>query len=164
MRKIICLLLILLCCLTTVGCSFPGSANEDTVLFYYPRSEFRYGDPDGVLLCEQRNMPGHGKDLTYIISMYLLGPETEALTLPFPAHTRLLTLDSKENTLVITLSDTQDSFADVQYTLACACLAKTCMEVSDAEVFTIIAGSHFLTLHRDSVCFFDSSTAETTES
>lgn len=157
MKRLLCLLLIILCCLTAAGCSFPGSTGEATVLFYYPRSEFRYGTPDGVILSEERNMPGHRTDLTYLISMYLMGPEADSLVLPFPVHTRLLALDRQENALTVTLSDTQEPLADIQYTLACACLVKTCMEACDAESFTILSGTRSLTLHRDSIVFFDGS-------
>lgn len=163
MKRLFCLMLALICLLAT-GCSFPGTSDSDTVLFYYPLKEFDYSAPGGVIQSEERDMPGHGQDIPYLLTMYLLGPEKETLNYPFPKNTAFSALEHDENTIIITLKDTGAAMTEIQYTLACACLVKTCLGITDADRFVINMGQRSLSMNRDTLILFDSVATETTES
>ncbi len=154
MKRFLCL--ILLCLFTLTGCH-PGHEHRN---FYYLRTAYAYGSetPDGVIAPEQRNIEGHSVDMTYLISLYLTGPLEENLSIVFPKEAQLLSVTQQEGDLFITLSDVGQDFNAARFTLGCACLTLTCLELTDAEQVTITSGERSLTLTRDSLTLLDTVT------
>lgn len=153
--------LLLLFCMTAglLGCSLLRTAQEDKVTFYYARREYRFGAPDGVTASELRDLSGHTEDLTFLLKVYLLGPQDNSLSAPFPQNTRLLSAEETEGSAVITLSDTGTPMTEMEFTIGCACLAQTYMEWSGAEQITVNHGSKSITLNRSGLLFFDRSSS-----
>lgn len=159
MKRLTAILCLSALLLSLVGCSSFGSGSKDTVVFYYPRKQFRYGSEDGVIAAETRDLSNHADDLTFLLKMYLLGPLDDALDTPFPKNTVLLSREEEEGVLVITLSDTGTQMEPVRYTLACACLAKTCSEKTGIHQITVIRGSQSLTIDDANLLLLDDSSA-----
>lgn len=145
------------------GCSVNG---KEDVSFYYCRNDFIYGAEDGVIMEEKRNASGHTEDISYLLSLYLLGPMDDTLFSPFPEDVRLLSVDIQEKTVHVTLSELPASLSEAGITLAFGCLTLTCLEITDAEQVRITSDDRTVTMNRDSLLLFDditviSSTEET---
>ena len=49
-----------------LGCRFHKSDSMD---FYYVRSHYQYGEPEGVICSESRDVTGHAQDLPYRVAL-----------------------------------------------------------------------------------------------
>lgn len=166
MKKIICLLLAVLLCIT--GCDFKQE-DPPGVLFYYLRDpdNFVYGAADGVVTSEERDPAGYRNNLKYLISLYLQGPVDENLQSPFPAGCKLVVIGQANDELTILLNSNFCTLKDMDLTLACVCLAKTCFSLTDVQRVRIMAESFSgqvsvdQTIHIDSLLLED--TPQSTE-
>ena len=156
MKKAAILLLILSVLLC--GCSF-GASGKESVEFYFLRTSFVYGAEDGVVAAETRERSG---DLNYLLSLYLRGPLDDELESPFPAGCKIVELRQDSKTLRITFDASFSQLEGLDRTLACACLAKTCFGLSDAQEIRIDAdapegSAASITIRRDSLLLEDNS-------
>lgn len=133
MAGFICFLLILI---GMASCNQKESFVEP-VVFYYPRSEFGIGKDDSVISQEIRE--GTQLNVNKLLDSYFLGPLDAQLANPFPEGTRLISMNTEELTLYLTLSDEFASLAGIELTVACASIAKTCKELTGAETVVIRA-------------------------
>ena len=152
MKRFICFMLAALIALLS-GCS--RQQTESQSLYYYCREEYSYGTEDAIIASELRDISGHEGDLQYLLSMYLLGPRDETMRSPFPSRTKLLTVRYKENTVVLEISDCSKLLTEAEFSLACACLALTCLELTDMEYVTIVSSDQRITLNHDDLLLFD---------
>ena len=148
-----------LACLLLCGCT-PNQ--EDTgIRFYYPRKDYVYSVTGGSVAWESRDVTQ--EDLSYLLRLYLLGPQDEDLEAVYPADIRLESASVAGGTITVTLSPVGNRLADITFTLAGACLAKTCFDFSNASTVIIQSGDRRLTLDRDSLTFQDTAASlETT--
>ena len=100
-----------------------------------------------------------------MIALYLVGPLDDALALPFPKGTRLLSLEESDGNLVLTLSDNSKTLSDSAFSLACTCLALTCISITDVEEVTVVSGERTMAISQDNLVLSDDITGlpETTE-
>lgn len=138
------------------GCASQGQLIREPVRFYYPQSQFQYGNNPSILDWEERESSGHRGDLQYLIALYLMGPSSGELSSPLPVDTRLLSVEQEETNLMLTLSEVPLSMPDSVFSLACACLAKTCMGLTDTDRVTVISGSRSVTIGPDNLILTDS--------
>lgn len=158
MRKFFSVFLLLCTLLTLPGCK----RKEEENLFYYVRKNILYGQEDGVIVPESRDIEGHEADLNYILKLYLEGPHAQELSRPFPGGTTLTELKMEDGHISVTLSDAFGRLQGIDLTLACTCIAYTCFSVSGCESVTVgstLAGSTSITLTRNSVALTDISPA-----
>ena len=134
------------------ACTF---SQADTVSFYYPRADFVYDEPDGVIASEERDAAGHTADMQYLLSLYLMGPLKQELVSAFPKSTRLLSGSINDSRMLIELSDTSESLTDAEFSLGCACLALTCIKASGAEEIVITSGSRTLAIREDTLLLYE---------
>lgn len=163
MKRTICLMLVLVFLLLS-GCHYSESGDIlEPVEFYYPRvtKHFVYGAQDGVLTAEVREASGHVNDLSYLITMYLRGPQSANLRSPFPADCKLEEIRTGGNTLCIVLSGEFAELEGLEQTIACAALAKTCLSLSQMQRIRIDSTSEnktfSITLTEDSLLLADQS-------
>lgn len=154
MKRIFCLVVTALLLFSLTSCSIDNSG-RDQALFYFCRVNYSYREKDSVITAEQRDITGHAGDLTYLLSLYLVGPLDEELASPFPSRTQLLSAEAMEDTLNLELSDTAKSLTDAQFSLACACLTMTCMELTEVSQVTIISGDRIITLGSEELLLYD---------
>lgn len=139
MKRIVCCIMILLLLLLW-GCTPSERKITDGVRFYYLRSEIteaNYGQADGVITSEVRNIQEHTDDLQYLLRLYFQGPADPELSCPFPSDTKLIQAELQEQTLQIILDTSFDSYSSLEQTLAYACLTMTCLELSEATSVSI---------------------------
>ena len=146
-----CLLLVLL------GCTARPMPSGGTP-FYYPRREYFHANGQSVLSPELRDMSGHEEDVAYVLNMYLLGPLEDGLTLYFPKETQLLSWEQTPEATVLTLSDDTGQMEEIQFTLACAGLAKTTMELWGFNCVCITRGYQSMTLAPQDLVLLDEQT------
>ena len=168
MKRILCLILALLSVILC-GCHYAeGGDILEPVEFYYPRNStsFVYGTDSGVIDYEVREASGHVGDLSYLLTMYLYGPQDEDLRSPFPAGCTLTSLRSEGDTLFITFSEAFTALENTELTLACAAVAKTCLSMTDFTNICIDAKSESRTvsilLNSESLLFADLTALEET--
>ena len=157
MKKLMSLLLVLTLCLSLTAC-----ADKNAVTYYYVRreDEYLYGTADGVMVGEAREAAGHADDLRYLLTLYFHGPVSENLKSPFPIGTQLVELAQEEDCLNIRLTSMFSVLEGADLTLACACLARTCFDLTDAQTVSIMAMGRetvSMTIERDSLLLVDDS-------
>ena len=157
MKRIVAM--ILLMALLLCGCA---DKMREPVTFYYVRDSFEE-DMSQVIGTEQREASGHRDNLLYLLALYLMGPAEDSLVSPLPSYTTILSAEQIDSTVTLQLTDTTASLSDGQYTLACSCLALTCLEITDAEYVTINSGNRSVTLGKDSLVLLDLTTGAGTE-
>ena len=163
MRRIFSFILFALFCSGIfAGCA---SHSLEPVSFYYCRDSkaYQYFQKDGVIASEERDLSGHTHDLRYLTALYLAGPLEEGLICPFPRSTRLIEAKQTDDTIQIELSDFGNSMTDSEFSLAAACLSKTCMEHFSADGVTIKSGARTITMHEKNIILFDTAIPDTTE-
>lgn len=162
MKKFLCLSLAVMVLLS--GCASAVDGIREPVTFYYPRAQYRYGTPDAVIAGQQREGAGHSGELSYFLALYLMGPADEQLISPLPRGTRVYQTQVEGDEATVTLSDTAKTLTDPDFTLACACLAMTAMDITGVTQVTIVSGDRSATMAAENLLLTDdSAAAETTE-
>ena len=139
MKRAIALLLLML---MLSGCAISGSKIKDPVTFHYlhVQSDEQAYDAyfaDGIMGTETREAAGRQNDLNYLLTVYFRGPLDPELVSPFPMGCRILELQQKDGLLTLQLNPILAEMSDMEITVACACLAKTCMNLTDADTVQI---------------------------
>ena len=124
------------------GCAIGQERFKDPVTYFYLRN---HSDPDnrdaffldGAIGSELREGSGHRNDLNYLLSIYLQGPLDERLLSPFPKGCRIVDIQKDGSKLTVVLSPGITELSEMDVTLACACLAQTCMALSNADTVHI---------------------------
>jgi hypothetical protein len=140
--------------------SFSGCETESNVLFFYPRAEIQYGVADGVVAAEARDLADKKEDLEYLLKLYLEGPVSQELKSPFPFGTGLESVVMEDKHITLVLSETFSTLENLEYTIACACVASTCFSLTDAESVSISSGMTALILTRDNYSLWDRSSEQ----
>lgn len=135
-----------------LGCRFHKSDSMD---FYYVRSHYQYGEPEGVICSESRDVTGHAQDLPYLMALYLSGPLDEGLVSPFPRGTRLVNLYIQDNDLFVELTPPGSSTPSADFTLSSSCLALTFLYFSNLDQVTVTSGENAITLNAENLLLYD---------
>lgn len=153
MKKL--LICAVLCLLIFNGCGRKGKPLFDPVYFYYPRTEYSYGDPDGVVAWEAMDGTGHMEDYLYLMTEYFSGPVDEGLYNPFPQGTKLLQAQTDGETFLLELSQEALALPEHRFTLGCSCLSMTCFELTPVSSVTVLCGQACMTIQRDGYMLSD---------
>lgn len=156
MKRFFCLLLML--CILLSGCGILGERIKEPVTFYYLKSEYQYFTQDGVIASEEREASGHREDLSYLLALYLMGPAEEELISPVPRGTRIFSAEETAQGVVLQLSDTAATMSETEFSLACACLSLTCLDLTNANQVTINSGERTVTMSRETLTLYDNGT------
>ena len=146
MKRLICLILIFTLFLS--GCSIAGEWIKEPVTFYYIRRNYQK-DMEPVMGSETREAAGHRQDLAYLLALYSMGPSAEELQATLPRNTTIFLTEHTDTLLELTLSDQAVSMPEADFTLASACIALTCMELTDVQQVTILCGDRYITIRKD---------------
>lgn len=162
-RKLIILIPFLILSLFS-GCSESNEINQlKSMKFYYCNTDIAYGEPDGVLSAESRDYIGSMNSIEDIMTEYLKGPSSDEHYSPFPKGTALTELILGDDTLYIALNKAFSELSGMDLTLACACITRTFLEITDVESVVIdvtggIYGKNItVTFDKDSLIIFDNS-------
>ena len=141
MKRLIALMLVIL---LLTGCAFSGNKMKDPVTYYYLRSTIDSNDYDdfyaeGIINSEKREASGRSNDLEHMLTVYFRGPLDQQLVSPFPPGSRIWEMQQNEDELTLLLNTMLAEKSDLQITIACACLAKTCLDLTDVNSVRIEA-------------------------
>lgn len=151
MKRMICMLMLFCLCLT--GCSATGDHLKEPVTFYYVRENYRK-DMNPVIASELREASGHRDDLPYLLALYSMGPSKEELLSPFPRNTKIIPVARTENSIELSLTDSVLSLTDSDFTLASACIAMTCMELTGVQEVTVICSDRSISITKDNLLIY----------
>ena len=163
MRKILCFFLCFLILLPSFGCQRPN--DNYNFSFYYPRSDYGYNTQeekfyDEIIDKEIREVISPAS-LHDVIRMYLTGPMVQELVNPYPSHISLESVVVEGQVLYITVSDHLSELSGIHLIIACACLGKTGMELTNTTSVQIsckkalLDGKKFITLQNDQIIVND---------
>lgn len=162
MKRFFCIFICWILLFSLCSCSVPNEKSKSDTYFYYRRAEYQFSEQsDSIIVPEKRDISGHGKDLPYILSLYLMGPLSEELKSPFPSYTKLISAEIKNDILTIELTDSTSVMSGSRFSLACGCMALTCMELVDVSAVTIHCGDKIISLHAEDILLQDTKPIET---
>ena len=161
-KKILSFILIIILFLPILGCQQNNNINSNN--FYYPRSDYGYNSLEGKFYNSfiepeiREKIPNQNID--EIITTYLTGPMAVTLKNPFPEKMSLESVVVDNQTLYITVSNHLSELTGIHLMIACACLGKTCMELTNTSNVQISCGSALLDgrksiVLRDNAILFD---------
>lgn len=157
MKRVICLtitVVILFC-----GCASQSRLRfKDPVTFYYLEKNYSYGENGNAIAAEQRESYGQRRDLSYLMALYLMGPVEEDHKMPLPPGTRIYCSEKSDGTVRLDLSDAAGSLSDTEFSIAAACLALTCFDVSGCDRIEIANGTRILSLTENNLTLYDKHT------
>ena len=158
MKRILCSLLMLPLLLCLCACS--DEIDENSARFYYVRQSYIYGQEDGVMAAEIRDIQEFANEQD-ILRAYLDGPEDNGLASPFPSEIEIVGFVYKGNTLYVTLSAHIVTLSKSNQVLACACFARTAIELTGVQAVHFQTDSEGLAqmepirITRDTVMLYD---------
>lgn len=152
------MILFLLLFAIVLSCSACAGEKPVQPAFYYLRTEdtIDYGQADALIVPISQEIPPE-VDLDVLLQLYLDGPVDENLRNPIPKGTYLLTTIEQGDTLMIVLSREFSTLDGIQLTLAGACLAATCHDLTGAEKISVRSGDNTYDFDLNSFVFLDSS-------
>lgn len=145
--------LILLFCLLLSGCTVLGETIKEPVTFYYVSDNYKH-DMEQVIVPEIREASGHREDLPYLLALYSMGPATENLTSLLPANANIILTERTENAITLSLSGNSQNMTDANFSLTSACIALTCMELTDVQQVTVVCGERDVTIREDNLLLY----------
>lgn len=161
MKRLSAMLLCICLLMPLAGCRLFSGGIQEPVMFYYQRTEYLYGQENGVICAEERDSTGHISNMEYLLRLYLTGPLDEELVSPFPAGLQVTGIKTGVGTVRIDLTDELDSLPEAKQTLACACLTLTCLDISGMESVVLVWGDKIITMDKSCLTLFDNSAPQT---
>lgn len=164
MKKILALLLCAALMLPLFGCG--GQELVSPGNFYYCRSDIAYGEENGLIAAEQRELAGISDDLDLLLEAYFSGPESGDLESPFPRDARVLSWQIEDETLVMTMNDSFGAMSGVELSVACACITRTFLELAPVTAVRfqvsdgLLNGEKSITMSKENVKLYDDGLAQ----
>lgn len=162
MRKWITIFLCICLLIPLAGCAEGEMQNPGN--FYYRRTETAYNNSsDDVIAPEKRELAGMEDNLEALLNAYFTGPESRGLESPFPRDTALHSWKLSGDTLYLTMSAEFSALSGIDLSVACACIGRTFLELTDVRQIRIIAaegsldGQTAVTLSKERLSLFDDS-------
>lgn len=158
-KKLICLLFSLSLILSLCACS--ESKPKDPGHFYYRWVQTDYVGSEGIIAPEVRELAGIKTNLNQLLTLYFQGPESDTLEMPFPRDTKAVNWSFSGQVLCIELNETFASLSGIELSVACGCITKTFLELTDAAAVQIsvqdrlLGGEHSITMARDTMLLVD---------
>jgi spore germination protein GerM len=154
MRRLFSLLILLL---LLCGCTQP---QDNTCRFYYLRTAetIRYGQKDALVAPITRSISDQEADLDYLLQLYLDGPTEEGYFSPIPKGTYLLSTVQEADRLTLVFSREFSALDNMGLTLAGACLAATCHDLTGVQRITVRSGDSSFEFNLQNFTFLDGTT------
>ena len=155
------LILFLLAISFALSCTACAGTEEDHPSFYYLRTEdtIAYGKEDALIAPVAQEFSENIQP-DQVWQLYFSGPGKEGYRSPFPRGTGLQGLTQKENLLILELSPEFSELDGIRLTLAGACLAATCRELTGMERIQVRSGSQIYDFYYHDFTFLDNSTGK----
>lgn len=161
MKRLLGILLCLTLLLPLSGCG--ENSYQTPGNFYYYRPGAAENAEEIAIVPEQRELAGMSGDIEALLYAYLSGPESKDLESLIPRDTKLVAWQVSGNTLYLNFSEDFAALSGVELSVACACVAKTFLELVPVENVRIRAndalldGEKAITLSESSLSLYDDS-------
>lgn len=168
MKKVLSIFLVSLLLFSMLGCQHRD--DSVTYTFYYPRSDYGYNTLDSKFynsIIESELRENISVQTAEIIGIYLTGPTVPTLANPFPEKLTLESVSVDDHMLHITVTDHLSELTGINLMIACACLGKTAMELTNTSSVQIscqtalLDGKKSVVFRNDSIIFEDTATGAT---
>ncbi len=130
MKKIFCIIVISACLFLIIGCHSVSKQDSNSVLFYYMHNDFKYGMESGVITPAAVTVNADDSDYESLLNLYFNGPTNYESISPFPSGISLVNLQMDNNKVQLVLSPHMATLSDSEFTVACACLTRTVVEMT----------------------------------
>lgn len=167
MKKKLCIFILICYLLSMSACADRADQSYRSPVNFYYRTEYtRYNTTDSVIQAEIRESEGIdiGDELSDVINLYFQGPESSGFRSPFPQDVTLKRCSINNGVLQVILSNHISQLKGYDLTIACACLTKTLLELTDAKTVEIRAeggrmgDSISVTMSHDTLLLLDNCT------
>jgi len=160
MRRIVCVVFIILALVGTTGCSGKNANLKQPVNAYYCTTDIKYNAEDGVIKAELQDFYNFDGDIRGFLNKYLSGPKTDTLVSPYPLGGWVLRFEQTDNVIDLTLNSNFSRLEPNELMLSYACLCMTLFDLTDAETVNIYISntkpeSNATTITRDSLMLID---------
>ncbi len=148
---------LLILCLA-VSCAACGEEEAEHTAFYYLRTgdTIAHGQADALIAPVLRDS-SEDTALDDILQLYVAGPTEEGFRNPFPKGTYLLSTIRRDEMLVVVLSREFTTLDGIQLTLAGACLAATCYDLTGLEHIQVRSSEQVYDFYYHDYVFLDES-------
>lgn len=130
--------------LLSAGCAQKQSQQTAAVQpfdFYYRTAQTGYKGDSGVIAAQTRELGEQMPELPELFALYLQGPDDDALVLPFPQDTELVSAVCTEGVLTLRLSGGYGTLTGINASIADACITRTMLQLSGVNRVCIMAVS-----------------------
>lgn len=159
MKRLFCLMIavilfLLPACTETVG-------EAENITFYYIHNDIEFGSESGVITPTVVQIKNKTKDYRQLLDRYFNGPTNYDCVSPFPAGITLEDLQIDNNKVQLLLSPHMSVLSGVDFTIACACLTRTVIEMTGVQYVQIqiennlIYGQDSVTFNLSSFSYWD---------
>lgn len=162
MKRYIVLLMVFACLLC--GCNAQKNQIKKPVNFYYINETVVYNSGNGMLSPEIRESAGYEEDLLGLLNVYVAGPVDTKHISPFPDRLSVSSVVTEEQTASVIVGDQLCMLTGHDLSLACICLARTVMELTETDIVHIrvadrmLGGKTEITIRADDLVFVDTAT------
>ncbi len=132
MKQPICILLALLM-LALCGCQEEAPSYQDPIRLYFRTAEEKGDIPTEVIGWQLAEGHGRRQDPKALLNEYLRTPPGHGFYQTFPSFSQIVTFEIDHGKVFLTLNNSFAGYDGIRLTLACACLAKTVMDLTGAE-------------------------------
>lgn len=171
MKRLICLLLVLILLLPLSGCTKQEHEFQVPVNFFYLSAAFVHEGKSRVFDCvidfEEREALGHIEDLEYLFNEYFKGPESTELISPFPKDLTVAELRIVGDIMFLEVSDSLGQLTGMDLTIACTCITKTAVALANVKKVqisatdTLLDSSKTIFMDADALLLLDDSATPT---
>ena len=161
MKRILIILLTFAVLFSLAACSQESEEIVSPVNFYYRNTTVTFGSESGVISAEVAESKDYGGKILDILNVYIKGPYKDNHRYTFPIETVVLSCTVSGDTAYIEVNNVLARLTGMDLTIACACLAKTTMELIDVTSVNISAadvnldGNTSITISQDSILLSD---------
>ncbi len=144
MKRILSVLICTALLLCLLGCQADKPDYEQPVQLYYRTAPAENGISDSVIGAVTAEGAPYAGDPTAMLNEYLKGTGEAGFLTTFPASTKLLSLEIKDGAVHLLLNASIARLTGADLTVACACIAKTTMELTNTTAIHIRASGDTL--------------------
>ncbi len=163
MKKFIAIFLVILLVQSLFGCTRNSDNYEVPANFYYIQAQDTLDLSESMLRSEVRETKPYGTQLEELLNEYFKGPITDACSSPFPTELSVVSLEQRDDTLSLTLSNSFAQTDALDLTVAATCIALTIFELTSCNLLELRTegklanGKEFITVSRDLLYLSDTS-------
>ena len=160
MKRLFLLSLIAAIVLSLFACT-ANEIYEGSVVFYYVKNEKDTDGKTDVITPYYPQLNNTIDNYAEILGIYFNGPTNYSCQSPFPAGTTIEDINITRSKAQLVLSPQFATISGIDFTVACACLTKTVIELTGVNSVQIrvngaqLDGKDYLTFHTNTFTFQD---------